>query len=262
MTQNLMPDLQEFEKQIAEHGWYHFSSVLPADWTDEIRSAVDDIYASQRDLQIANGVGDNLTGAVHCLPGHKDATDRFLTDLPLRDYLSAFFGKDYILNNYGAVINFPRNDVYVNRPHRDVRDFTYPTRIMMNMMVMVDDFTIENGATKILAGSHKDNTPITEDDFNQKCQRLTGKAGDIVLWDSNLLHAAGTNTSDMTRRALTLCFCRPYIKPTIEFRYALDQNYLGRQSDFVKSLLGLDAQPAHSLNEFYQPKEKWTYKMS
>lgn len=249
----------DFDTEIAEKGWVRFEQVLPKSTVDSIRTALDAVQAEQLVIQRANGVADGVAGSVHCIIGYDDALDSFLSDLPLRDFIERYFGKPYILNNYGGVINKSGGKIYVNNQHRDVRDFTYPLRLMLNMLVMVDDFTIENGATKILEGSHK--TQKNDHNFEKEAIQITGKAGDIVLWDSNLLHAAGRNTTDQVRRALTLCFCRPYIKPTIDFLQALSPEFLARQTPFMKTLLGADAQPAPTVDAFFQPKERWTYKM-
>lgn len=253
--------MQDFEKRIQEKGWAKFDSVLPLERVDAIRTALDKTYETQRELQIKNGVAASLGGIVHCVLGFEYALDEFLADLPLYDYLSSYFAKPFILNNFGGVINFPGQESYVRNPHRDVRDFTYDLRLMMNMLVMVDDFTIENGATHVLEGSHKTQKADEKDVFDKKSIQLTGKAGDIIVWDSNLLHAAGQNKTDKTRRALTLCFSRPYIKPSIDFLTALPPEFLKSQSEFVQILLGRDARPARDLNEFYQPPENRSYKM-
>ena len=253
--------MKNFDIQIEQKGWAKFDGVLPQDRVDSIRVALDKTYERQRDLQIKNGVAANLGGIVHCVLGFEDALDEFLADLPLYDYLSRYFTKPFILNNFGGVINFPGQDSYVRNPHRDVRDFTYDLRLMMNMLVMVDDFTIENGATHVLEGSHKIQNADEKDVFDKKSVQLTGKAGDIIVWDSNLLHAAGQNKTDKIRRALTLCFSRPYIKPSIDFLTALSPDYIKNQSEFVQILLGRDARPARDLNEFYQPPENRSYKM-
>ena len=253
--------MEDFEQRIKEKGWVKFDAALPPERVDAIRTALDKVYETQRELQIKNGVAANLGGIVHCVLGFEDALDGFLADLPLYDYISRYFAKPFILNNYGGVINFPGQESYVRNPHRDVRDFTYDLRLMMNMLVMVDDFTVENGATHVLEGSHNALAPDEKEIFDERSIQLTGNAGDIILWDSNLLHAAGHNKTDKTRRALTLCFSRPYIKPSIDFLTAVPPDYFKNQSEFVHVLLGRDARPARDLNEFYQPPENRSYKM-
>ena len=249
----------DFETDIAEKGWHHSPGALNKDQTQALSEAIDHVYDIQRQIQEDNGVADGLNGAVHCIIGYEKTLDDFLTHLPLREEIAAFFGKPYILNNYGGIINFPGNQNYAHNPHRDVRDFTYPVRLMMNMLVMLDDFTVENGATHVLEGSHKRMAQDEKDIFAKHSTQLTGKAGDILLWDSNLLHAAGHNTTNKTRRALTLCFSRPYIKPTIDFLTALEPEFIKAQSPFVQQLLGATARPSKNVAEFFQPAEHWTY---
>ncbi len=253
--------LEEFSREIDERGWVRIPGVLKPDAVEGLGKALESVYKKQRVIQEKNGVAEGLTGTVHCLLGWEKAFDDFMAHLPLQTYLQEFFAKPYILNNYGGVINFPANNIYANRPHRDVRDFTAPARLMMNMLVMLDDFTLENGATKVLAGSHKRRDEKEAEYFEERAERVTGKAGDIVLWDSNLLHSAGFNKTDVVRRALTICFSRPYIKPTIDFLSALDKEFIESQNEFVKTMIGYYARPAADVSAFFQPREKWSYRM-
>lgn len=62
-------------------------------------------------------------------------------------------------------------------------------------MMFLDDYGPANGATCVIPGSHR-NPGATA------AVTLAGKAGDIVVFDPNVLHGATTNTSGAPRRAL------------------------------------------------------------
>jgi ectoine hydroxylase-related dioxygenase (phytanoyl-CoA dioxygenase family) len=49
--------------------------------------------------------------------------------------------------------------------------------------------------------------------FERYAEQITGQAGDIVLFNSLVVHSAAPNRSDQRRRALTLCLGRPFMNP-------------------------------------------------
>lgn len=84
--------------------------------------------------------------------------------------------------------------------HRDEElwPFARSFEVMANAMWMLDDFTEENGATRLIPGSHRwprDREPLPG-------EALTAEApkGSVVLWLGGVLHAGGANRSAAIRR--------------------------------------------------------------
>lgn len=75
---------------------------------------------------------------------------------------------------------------------------------MANAMWMLDDFTEENGATRLIPGSHRwprDREPLPG-------EALTAEApkGSVVLWLGGVLHAGGANRSAAIRRGVVMSY--------------------------------------------------------
>jgi ectoine hydroxylase-related dioxygenase (phytanoyl-CoA dioxygenase family) len=130
---------------------------------------------------------------------------------------------------------------------------------MAQLLVMLDEFTEENGATYMLGGSHRMKERPGDDAFFRDATRAVGPAGSIVLFDSNLWHAAGTNRSSRPRRALTIAFTRPFIKQQLDYPRAMGYERDGL-SPTLRQLLGYNARVPASLDEWYQPPEMRLYK--
>ena len=217
-------------------------------------------HADQRKIQIANGVGDGTDGTVHHLPLAGGAfLDLLDAGTPAAGVLDEFFGGPYIINTYGGVLNLPDNLSYVGRIHRDLRSFSGGLHLMAQWLVMLDDFTEENGATYLLSGSHRLPDPPAQDDFFRDATRAVGRAGSIVVFDSNLWHAAGVNRSRGPRRALTLAFTRPFMKQQLDYPRALGYERGESLSPSLRQLLGYNARVPASLDEWYQPPERRMY---
>src|SRR5205823_4784832 len=148
-------------------------------------------------------------GTVHHLPCFGGPFLDFLESDYGQPVLEEYFQGPYILNTYGGVLNLPSSGSYVERIHRDQRTFSADVRLMAQLLIMLDEFTKANGATYLLSGSHRMREQPSERQFFADAVRVTMPAGSIVIFDSNLWHAAGVNRTGAPRRALTLAFTRP-----------------------------------------------------
>jgi hypothetical protein len=250
----------EVGRQMAERGWVRFPGMVAADRLEALRADAERVYALRRALQVQNGVADGMEGAAHHVPGEGGALDRFLDDLPLYDRIEQHFAGKVILLNYGAAMHPPGARSYTFKPHRDVRAFTRDFPLSLNMLVMLDDFTAQNGATLMIAGSHLTEAMPTSEAFKARAEHAVGRAGDILLFDSLLVHSAAPNYSAAPRRALTLCFGRPFMKPQMDWVRRFGPDAEASLSPMARQLLGYHARVPESLDAFYQPPERWAFK--
>jgi hypothetical protein len=76
----------------------------------------------------------------------------------------------------------------------------------VNALAFLDDYGPDNGATRIVPGSHRivpDEAPFDLGDESRSVQ-LSGSAGDILVFDANLVHAGSLNPSGGRRRSLLI----------------------------------------------------------
>ena len=125
---------------------------------------------------------------------------------------------------------------------------------------MLDDFPIENGATLLLPKSHLKSTPPTDEFFKENAVKATGKAGTIIIWNSNLFHASGFNSTDMVRRALPITFSLPFYKQLLDYPRAIGYDLYNSFNPEMKRLLGYDSRVPSSISEWYAPVEQLLYK--
>ncbi|MBP0444123.1 phytanoyl-CoA dioxygenase family protein [Roseomonas sp. SSH11] len=246
-----------FRYLMAIRGWVRFPALIAPGLLGALREELDECYATWRAIQLRNGVAEATDGTLHHLAGRGGAVDRFLAGLPLHDEITGFLGGGpYVLNACGAYLNRPDTSAYVGRIHRDVRGFSAPYVLMINMLVMLDDFTEENGASWMLSGSHHHPDRPPDEVFLAHAERNTGRAGDVVLFDSHLWHCAGVNRSAAPRRALTIGYTRPFVKPQ------MDYTRMGPEprDEALRQLLGFNARVPDSLDAYYQPPERRSYR--
>jgi hypothetical protein len=98
-------------------------------------------------------------------------------------------------------------------PHRD-QDIWLGARhsgeMMMNAMWAIDDFTEQNGATRIWPRSHRH--PDLEISMDNGIAAEMPK-GSLCLFLGSTLHAGGANWSSAPRRGLVISYCLGWLKP-------------------------------------------------
>ena len=124
----------------------------------------------------------------------------------------------------------------------------------------MDDFTEENGATYYLPGSHKKEELPREEDFYANAKRALAKRGDMIILNARLVHAAGINKTNDTRHALTLNFCRSFMRQRFDYPRLLEKEVIQGLGNDGKRLIGMNVRMPTSLEEFYLPEEERLYK--
>ena len=89
-----------------------------------------------------------------------------------------------------------------------------------NSIWLLDDFTPENGATRVVPGSHRRGTMPGDEmadpaDEHPDQIQLTGKAGTVVVFNSHLWHGGTQNRTD-TRRAMHSYFALRHLPQQLD----------------------------------------------
>lgn len=255
------PDRPTIRALLTARGWAHVPGVVPPPLLDALRADLDGIQAEWRFLQHRNGVGEGTDGTLHHVAGRGTAVDSFLAALPLHAAITDFLGGGpYVLNACGGILGLPGAKTYAARIHRDVRGHSPGYPILVNLLVMLDDFTAESGATWMFSGSHRLPERPSEALFVAHAEPALGRAGDAVIFDSHLWHRAGANRSGARRRALTISYSRPFVKPQVDHARMACPETLARHGEPLRQLFGLNARVPENLHAFYQPPERRSYR--
>jgi ectoine hydroxylase-related dioxygenase (phytanoyl-CoA dioxygenase family) len=116
-----------------------------------------------------------------------------------------------------------------------------PYALVANSMWMLDDFTPDNGATRIVPGSHLWNRQpdYLAGEGNTVTIPVCGPAGSVMVFDGRLWHQTGHNTTASEyRRGILNYYCRGYVRQQQNFFAGLDPEVLDRASPTMRRLLG------------------------
>lgn len=104
---------------------------------------------------------------------------------------------------------------------------------------LLDDFTPDNGATRIVPGSHLSRKKPTWSGGEMDGEvTLCAPAGSVAVWLSNTWHRSGPNTTDQPRRAILCYYCRSWVQPFTDYTRDLTAEQATGLSPTVRYLAG------------------------
>lgn len=160
--------------------------------------------------------------------------------------------ESYLIHSYGA--NVTRPGSAQQAIHRD-RSGAVPLSAgaaQTRFIWCLDDFVEENGATRVVPGSHRDTEPQSWT-VQYESVPAEAPAGSVLIYTDLLLHGTGPNTSSNLERAgVIVGYCPPWWKPMINFPMTTNPAVLKDSSKVLRQLLGYS-----SVSVGFE--EAWTY---
>lgn len=251
----LIPDksLEAFDREMRSVGWSVFPKILPPELVKSMYADALKWVERCRQMQIKTGINENGDGTAHHAIGDGDALDVFFHQHLFHSYLTHFFNdKPYITHAMNPVCVTRDRATYIQEIHRDTNTVIPGYRFRINMLVMLTDFTLENGATQILPGSQAMERKPSNEEFEKGYKSMTGTAGTVILFDSYLWHRGGKNTTSIPRVGHTLSFGPAFVKPQMDYARMLGEEAGKSLSALSRQVLGYNARVPISHEEWYR----------
>jgi ectoine hydroxylase-related dioxygenase (phytanoyl-CoA dioxygenase family) len=210
------------KQQLDELGYLVLPNFVPPPLLDELRSRVEMLWAEE---------GDEAGSEFRYEPGtrrlanliDKGAIFAELVSMPkILECMEHVIGPGYKLSSLNARSTNPHNGE--SQPwHADVSAIADERGYWVcNSVWMLDNFTEENGATRIVPRSHTwrrlpepgNACSLPDEEF------LTGNAGTVVIMNAHMWHGGTANCTDRCRRALHAFYTRED-KPQQQYLMAL-----------------------------------------
>ena len=204
-------------------------------------------YESNFDKKIIN---ENEFGTIRCILSLDDV---FLSLLEV-DKIDKFANESMGNYNHYSFTGLYTSKDFVHPTtyfHRDLPIFVSGNILSLNVLYILDDTTLKNGATWVLPRSHTFPKRPSENYINKKKIQLTAKSGSVIILNSLTYHAAGINYSGLPRRSITNLFRKPFMKQQFQWQSALKSSTISKLSERQKHLLGFYNGPAMSIDQYH-----------
>ena len=121
-------------------------------------------------------------------------------------------------------------------PHADV---------VVNSMWAFDDFTVANGATRVIPGSHHRPTAGYPDDASTAGSAVAVEmpAGSVIFYPGTVLHGGGANHTDRPRLGVILEFVAAWLRPQENHVIGVPREVVRDLPPRLQELLGYNVYP-------------------
>ena len=152
------------------------------------------------------------------------------------ELLRQFIGWPALLGNISANIALPGNEGGVFHQDQIFVPKPWPDKPQgLNCAWLLDDFTADNGATEVVAGSHLSNLDQVSE--HERAVPIIAPAGSLVVFESRVWHRTGLNRSSAARAALFAWYTTPIYRTQENWFLSLDEAVLDNASDELLTLL-------------------------
>jgi ectoine hydroxylase-related dioxygenase (phytanoyl-CoA dioxygenase family) len=247
-------DDPSFTRQLEEQGYVLVPGVLDSTLVQRCRAALEKAITAEAAYHGSNDYVD--FGMVQCCALY----DRVFIDLlclePLMAPFNLVLGDGCIVYAYTSSSMPPQKGNFSVRIHVDCPRLIPGYLTNFGVIVPLDEFNVENGATWFLPGSHHRAAAPDDEEFFSNAVRLEASAGSAWFFNPRLWHSGGVNTTGKWRHSFTINMCRPYMKQRIDLPRLLANVDLNGLTETALQKLGFFAQPPTSLDEYYAPPER------
>lgn len=177
---------------------------------------------------------------------NKDVAFAPLVEHPtVLELMDAELGRDAVLldvsiNNVGSQTD--SGGWHVDSPISLVKEPLPNFTLAVQTVWMLDDFTRDNGATHVVAGSHLSlkQPPRGKGEMETEVV-LEAPAGSLAIWLSQTWHRHGANITDAARTGLIAQYGRAWVKPFVDLRSPLTTEFAAQLSPRLRYMMGCNA---------------------
>lgn len=194
-------------EQLHRQGYVLLRRAIPAEWLADLRATFEAGVLPSNQWPVPRGMdwrhslldADSKVQAVCRLPQVLAVVGELIGE---RFFLSQVEGREPLAGGGHQQLH---RDLSAQRPGD-----------IANALAFLDDYGPENGATRIVPGSHRPDPGAPPFDLTDESQsvQLSGSAGDILVFDVDLLHAGSLNTSGTRRRSLLISYFSESLYPS------------------------------------------------
>ena len=235
----------EARRALSDEGYLLLPDVMGRDFLEEVRSLVEVLYEAEGERAGSEFKQEPGCRRLANLVNKGEAFQRLITHECVLPLVALILGEDLKLSSLNARCVLP--DCAEAQPlHADMAALADERGFWVcNTIWMLDDFTLENGAPRVIPGSHlKGQLPadaLVDVGAPHPDQRvITGTAGSVIVMNAHAWHGGMPNLTRCSRTAVHAFYARRD-KPQQQYqKRLLDPAVQQSLSPQLRRLLALD----------------------
>jgi len=218
---------------------------MPGDLLSALRDRVEELFLLEGDRAGVEFKQEPQTRRLANLVARGELFEQVVADPQLLAYVGLVLSEQFKLSSLNARSANPHSD-WVQPLHCDTGALPDEHGYSVcNVVWMLDDFTTENGAVRLVPGSHRlgrlPQEVLSDPAASHPDEVLVlGRAGTVVVMNAHLWHGGTANRTSAPRRALHSFYCRRD-QPQQQYQKALiPRETQQRFNNQLRELLALD----------------------
>ncbi len=242
--------LTDSEKsQLDEQGFVLLKNVITTDEADQLRSLSMSLATEEREAGRGFMYFDNRAQRVWNLVNKGEFFEKAIQHPRIVTAIEYLLGEDCTLSSFTVNIispGAPDGGLHIDYPLSVMPTPRPSFAIVANSVWFLDDFTLENGATSCIPGSHLRLAAMPEPgvEYDDEVQ-IPGPKGSVLIVNGSAWHGSSANHTNWDRVALLGFFCRAFMKPQQDHSKLVSDAILNRATPTLKRLLGFDSMPSN-----------------
>jgi ectoine hydroxylase-related dioxygenase (phytanoyl-CoA dioxygenase family) len=231
--------------QLDQEGYIVLKDLMAPDFLAAVQQRVDELYRFEGDSAGSEFKQEPQSHRLANVVNKGDVFLRVIQTPQVLECVEQVLGPEFKLSSLNVRSADPHSD-WVQPLHVDGGDLPDEKgNCVCNSVWMLDDFTLENGATRLIPGSHRWNRrpqEVLADLTAPHPQEilLTGKAGTVVVMNAHLWHGGTANRTAQPRRAMHSYYTRRDKPQQMYQKKYLDPDLQARLLPRLRWLLALD----------------------
>ncbi len=226
------------KKALDEQGYLILNGIIEKSQLKQWRETFDNLLAQDK-IEMAGAYKARGTRHLSDLVNKTTMFDLVFTSPRLLAAVHQILGRDFRLVMPAG--RDPHPGFGQQSLHADAANYSpYQPAWAVTSLWMIDDFTAENGATRLVPGSHKlpPNQLINPAATHPRQIQAVAPAGSVLVFNSFLWHSGMLNRSQVRRRALQVVYSPTDMGQYISSAYQRESGF-DMHSPAAKYILGL-----------------------
>ncbi len=210
-----MDDLKRRDERVGDierDGYTIITDVFDADFGRQLIAELDALEIDQRITPASNRFEGTSTWRIYNLLAHGPTFATIPTDTAVLEVVEGVLDDECLISSLSSVAIGPGERAQPLHADDQVMPLERPhVATVCNTMWALTDFTDENGATRIVPGSHRfDHSPTYGRHYDSVPAEMS--RGSVLVWHGSLWHGGGANRTDRRRYGIAMNYCAGWIR--------------------------------------------------
>ena len=203
--------LDQHLQRLKNDGYTIVEAAIEPNLIDELAATVERL---ERDLDAKpamNGFEGDRTVRIYNLLAHAPVFAKVPVHPSVLPIIDAVLGGECLISSLASIAIDPGQIAQPIHADDQIIPIAKPhAPVVCNSMWALTDFTEENGATRLVPGSHRSPNPDYGGHYDSVAAVMP--KGSVLIWDGSLWHGGGANQSRDRRTGIAMNYCAGFIR--------------------------------------------------